>query len=145
MFIVCNGEVPRMGLLVPFACTLTAWTRSNKLILNLSGCRLKKQSFQAVLPRAVLRLYSKAHSHSKSGGSIWASLQCQCCFWIAGEWIVTEYKLRHSREAQIEPPLFECEWAFRMLDLNQLVLGVYWMASKNETFPWRSWFWFSKY
>ena len=60
MFIVCNGEVPRMGLLVPFACTLTAWTRSNKLILNLSGCRLKKQSFQAVLPRAVLRLYSKS-------------------------------------------------------------------------------------
>jgi hypothetical protein len=26
----------------------------------------------------------KAHLHSKSGGSIWASLECQCCFWIAG-------------------------------------------------------------
>jgi hypothetical protein len=26
----------------------------------------------------------KVHSHSKSGGSIWASLECQCCFWIAG-------------------------------------------------------------
>ena len=25
----------------------------------------------------------KAHSHSKSGGSIWASVECQCCFWIA--------------------------------------------------------------
>jgi hypothetical protein len=30
----------------------------------------------------------KAHSHSKSGGSIWASLECQCCFWTAGEWVV---------------------------------------------------------
>jgi hypothetical protein len=26
----------------------------------------------------------KAHSHSKSGSSIWASLECHCCFWIAG-------------------------------------------------------------
>jgi hypothetical protein len=30
----------------------------------------------------------KAHSHLKSGGSIWASLVCQCCFWIwAGRWV----------------------------------------------------------
>jgi hypothetical protein len=26
----------------------------------------------------------KAHSHSMSGGSIWASLECHCCFWIVG-------------------------------------------------------------
>ena len=26
----------------------------------------------------------KAHSHSMSGGSIWASFECHCCFWIAG-------------------------------------------------------------
>jgi hypothetical protein len=26
----------------------------------------------------------KAHSHSMSGSSIWASLECHCCFWIAG-------------------------------------------------------------
>jgi hypothetical protein len=25
----------------------------------------------------------KAHSHSMSVGSIWASLECHCCFWIA--------------------------------------------------------------
>ena len=31
----------------------------------------------------------KAHSNRKSGGSIWASLECQCCFWIAGGWVVT--------------------------------------------------------
>ena len=31
----------------------------------------------------------KAHSHSMSGGSIWASLEYQCCFWIAGGWVVT--------------------------------------------------------
>jgi hypothetical protein len=24
-----------------------------------------------------------------SGGSIWASLECQCCFWMAGGWVVT--------------------------------------------------------
>jgi hypothetical protein len=28
------------------------------------------------------------HSHSMSGGSIWASRGCQCCFWIAG-WLVS--------------------------------------------------------
>jgi hypothetical protein len=26
----------------------------------------------------------KAHSHSMSGSSIWTSLECHCCFWIAG-------------------------------------------------------------
>jgi hypothetical protein len=26
----------------------------------------------------------KAHSHSMSGSAIWASLECHCCFWIAG-------------------------------------------------------------
>ena len=31
----------------------------------------------------------KAHSHSMSGDSIWASFECQCCFWIAGGWVVT--------------------------------------------------------
>jgi hypothetical protein len=30
----------------------------------------------------VFRPYSK-NSHSMSGGSIWASLECQCCFWMA--------------------------------------------------------------
>jgi hypothetical protein len=33
----------------------------------------------------------KVHSHSKSGGSIWASLECQCCFWIAGGVSVVPY------------------------------------------------------
>jgi hypothetical protein len=31
----------------------------------------------------------KAHSHSMSGGWIRASLECQCCFGIAGGWAVT--------------------------------------------------------
>ena len=48
----------------------------------------------------------KPHSHSVSGGSIWASLECQCCFWIAGGLV--------SPLTQIEPPLNECEWAFRI-------------------------------
>ena len=75
-----------------------------------------------------------------SGGSIWASLELQCCFWIAGGWVVTVrydtngltlqlFKTEqhwHSREAQIQPPLFEstpCEWAFRIqvLVLSELL------------------------
>jgi hypothetical protein len=38
----------------------------------------------------------KAHSHSVSGGSIWACLECQCYFWTAGglvspctQWLLT--------------------------------------------------------
>ena len=31
----------------------------------------------------------KAHSHSMSGSSIWASLERQCCVWIAGGWTMT--------------------------------------------------------
>jgi hypothetical protein len=58
----------------------------------------------------------KAHSrlHSKSGGSIWASLECQCWFWIAGGLVDIRKQHWHSRESLIEPPLFECEWAFRI-------------------------------
>jgi hypothetical protein len=69
----------------------------------------------------------KAHLHSLSEGSIWASPECQCCFWIAGglvsyltRWLVTTHPPAiqkqhwHPREAQIEPPLIECEWAFRI-------------------------------
>jgi hypothetical protein len=36
----------------------------------------------------------KAHSHSKSGGSIWASLECQCGFWIAGG--ILEYRRKYT-------------------------------------------------
>jgi hypothetical protein len=65
-----------------------------------------------------------------SGSSIWASLECQCCFWIVGGlvsyltiWLLTLQLFKnsiawHSREAQIEPPLIECEWAFRIRALE---------------------------
>jgi hypothetical protein len=33
---------------------------------------------------ACILLKAHSRSHSKSGGSIWASLECQWCFWIAG-------------------------------------------------------------
>jgi hypothetical protein len=49
----------------------------------------------------------KAHSHSKSGGSIWASLECQCCFWIAGGlvsyltmWLLILQLLKNSIDTQ---------------------------------------------
>jgi hypothetical protein len=59
-----------------------------------------------------------------SGGSIWACLECQCYFWTAGglvspctQWLlIFTIPKQHwqSREVQIEPPLIECEWAFRI-------------------------------
>jgi hypothetical protein len=36
-------------------------------------------------------LKAHSYSYSMSGGSIWASLECQCCFWTAGGRVVTEY------------------------------------------------------
>jgi hypothetical protein len=64
-------------------------------------------------------LKAHSYSHSMSGSSIWASLECHCCFWIAGGlvsyltmWLLlTTHPLAiqkqhwHSKEAQIEPPL----------------------------------------
>jgi hypothetical protein len=46
----------------------------------------------------------KAHSYSMSGSSIWASLECQCCFWIAGRlgsylltmWLLTLQLFKNS-------------------------------------------------
>jgi hypothetical protein len=35
-------------------------------------------------PMTYIACILKANSHSKSGGSIWDFLECQCCFWIAG-------------------------------------------------------------
>jgi hypothetical protein len=67
------------------------------------------------------------HSHSKCGSSIWASLECQCCFWITGRlvsyltmWVLTLQLFKNSIDTQgklrlnNEPPVFECEWAFRI-------------------------------
>jgi hypothetical protein len=72
-----------------------------------------------------LRPYSKSSLTLNEWDSIWASLECQCYFWIAGWWVVTlvRYDINppaiqkqqwHSREAQIELPLIECECAFRI-------------------------------
>jgi hypothetical protein len=35
-------------------------------------------------------LKAHSHSHSMSGASIWAALECQCCCWITGGRVVTE-------------------------------------------------------
>ena len=60
-------------------------------------------------------LYLKAHSrsHSKSEGSIWASLECQCCFLIlAGVlvsyltmWLLTLQLFKNSTDTQEKPRL----------------------------------------
>jgi hypothetical protein len=81
----------------------------------------------------------KAHSYSMSGGSIWASLECQCCFWIAGWYShIESYDTNpsaiqkqqwQSREAQIEPPLFECEWAFRIQTLVSYTFNTMWLLT----------------
>jgi hypothetical protein len=51
----------------------------------------------------------KAHSHSKSGGSIGDSLECQCSFWIAGGlvsyltmWLLTLQLFKNSIDTQGE-------------------------------------------
>ena len=52
------------------------------------SCTLYKSQINHLVERhiwcnSVSRIL-KAHSHSMSGGLIWASLERQCCFWIAG-------------------------------------------------------------
>ena len=70
----------------------------------------------------------KAHSHSMSGSSIWASLVCHCYFWIAGgrlpyltRWLLTLQLFRNSINTQEKLRLnlhslsvCVCEWAFRI-------------------------------
>jgi hypothetical protein len=63
----------------------------------------------------------KADSHSMSEDSIWASLECQCCFWIAGG-LVSYFTMRllalqlfkNSIDIQekltIEPPFIHWVW-----------------------------------
>jgi hypothetical protein len=48
---------------------------SSKSFLNCSSYR-SRSTYACILK-----------AHSKSRGSIWASLECQCCFWIAGGWV----------------------------------------------------------
>jgi hypothetical protein len=54
-------------------------------------------------------LKAHSHSHSMSGSAIWASLECHCCFWIAGglgclpftwkfRWFHTESKWKKRRD-----------------------------------------------
>jgi hypothetical protein len=52
-------------------------------------------------------LKAHSHSHSMSWGSIWASLECQCCFWIAGGlvsyltmWLLTLQLFKNSIDTQ---------------------------------------------
>jgi hypothetical protein len=55
------------------------WTKSHSKDLFMS---LEKITMKYTYKPYARNL--KAHSHSMSGGSIWASLERQCCFWIAG-------------------------------------------------------------
>jgi hypothetical protein len=52
-------------------------------------------------------LKAHSHSHSMSGSSIWASLACHCCFWIAGGlvsyltmWLLTLQLFKKSIDTQ---------------------------------------------
>jgi hypothetical protein len=77
--------------------------------------------------RVIARIL-KAHSHSysMSVSSIWASLEGQRCFWIAGGvvsyltmWLLTLQLFKNNTDTQEKlrlnlPPLIECEWAFRI-------------------------------
>ena len=75
----------------------------------------------------ILNAHSHSHSHSMSGSSIWASLECHWCFWLAGGlvsyltmWLLALQLFKNSidtREKLMkihELPLIECECAFRI-------------------------------
>ena len=72
----------------------------------------------------IIRLYIlKAHSrsHSKSGGSISASLECQCCFWIADRRVsshIARWAFRIQALVFRAPPFSPL---FRWSDLNLLI------------------------
>jgi hypothetical protein len=80
-----------------------------------------------------LRPYSKSSPHSKSGSSIWASLECHCCFRIAGGlmpyltmWLLTVQLFKSSMDTQEKlrlnlHSLSVCEWAFRIRALVSVV------------------------
>jgi hypothetical protein len=90
------------------------------------------------------RTYScilNAHSHSKIGGSIWSSHFAWVSVLLLNNWRVSvayltmwlltlqlliQMQYWHPREAQIKPPIFECEyeWAFR-IHLSISVRGEY--------------------
>jgi hypothetical protein len=60
----------------------------------------------AVQTKTIARIL-KADSHSMSGSSIWASLECRCCFWIAGGlvsyftmWLLTLQLFKNSIDTQ---------------------------------------------
>jgi hypothetical protein len=55
-----------------------------------TGLKMKAQTQRSYQTRFIASAVSKAcilkahsHSHSMSGSLIWASLECQCCFWVA--------------------------------------------------------------
>jgi lysylphosphatidylglycerol synthetase-like protein (DUF2156 family) len=93
----------------------------------------------AVVLKVVLRPYSKSSltlNEWKFSLSDWASLECHCCFWIAGglvsyRYYVTIYShsrqlLKNSADTQEKLRLnlhscieYECEWAFRIRVLVQ--------------------------
>jgi hypothetical protein len=72
--------------LITVACC-SIWTLYNWAVINeksVKAWELRRQlidtnCFNSPLPKPDARIL-KAHSHSMSGGSIWASLECQCCF-----------------------------------------------------------------
>jgi hypothetical protein len=65
----------------------------------------------------------KAHSHSrsKSGGSIWASLECQCCFWIVGG--LVSYLTMRLLTLQLFKNSIDTQGKLR-LNLHSLSVGV---------------------
>jgi hypothetical protein len=99
-----------------------------------------------LIDKCILKAHS--YSHSKIGGLICASLGCQYCIWI-NSWRVSSHIVRYATltlqlfksstdtqakcEDQIEPPIFECEWAFR---IQEYVLSN---GLSQSTLCWKSW------
>jgi hypothetical protein len=71
----------------------------------------------------------KAHSHLMCGSSIWAFLECHCCFWIAGGlvsyltmWLLTLQLLKNSIDTQEKLRLNLHSWECELLKYGRICL-----------------------
>jgi hypothetical protein len=84
------------------------WSEMESKRRNYWIVETKSQHFEKNKSRASdWERFLKAHSHSMSGGSIWAFLECQWCFWIAGGlvsyltmWLLTLQLFKNSINTQ---------------------------------------------
>jgi hypothetical protein len=77
------------------------WASVSVLFLN--SWRMSSHIVRYETDARILKAHS--HLHWMSGSSIWASLECHCCFWIAGGLISVVQHLRpHKKNSWLASP-----------------------------------------